>query len=336
MMVQVVRIHRTRPGWRVFIPRTCLSVSLMGGRRIARRAASSRRIGRIIVGRWIDVCERWTITVLGEWPIHSRDLSDDGGSVVWSRRPRSSSSFSSSCIRCCIASLFWSFQRSIRPSSEERYVTSTMIDRADRQTGKVNPHWAVTIGLYGISSMNFPSNNSRSAFFGLFAFGMTITTFQLVVHNLTTIENLSRSSVVWTLAIRVPDYLVNNPESEWAPTYPTITYPLQPPPTGPEAQGKVPATGKRHTFAILQTQPGENPFDLDSWVQNMQQILGFSPWEWLLPFTQSPCVDHSSHESAFALGPVVTNLRREAGLEPSTQEGFSQRRHRHKRRKSRS
>lgn len=166
---------------------------------------------------------------------------------------------------------------------------------------------------------------------------MTVTTFQLAVHNLTTIENLNRRSVAWTLAIRVPDHLINDPESQWAPTYPVITYPLQPPPSAPEAQGKAPATDKRHSFAVLQTQPGENPFDLGSWAQNLQQVLGFWPWEWLLPFKQSPCVDHSSPESAFALGPVVTRLRRDAGLEPrAEQEGSSRRKHRHKRRESRS
>lgn len=175
----------------------------------------------------------------------------------------------------------------------------------------------------------------RSSFFGIFAFGMTISTVQLAACNLTTIENLSRRSVVWTLAIRIPDYIVNrlNPESGWAPTVATITYPLQPTPPSAETQAKYPPTEERHVFAILQTQPGENPFDLGSWIKNLQQVLGFSLIDWFLPLKQSPCANHSSLESAFALGPVVTRLKKEAGLEPSTAEAPSNHRPRHERKR---
>lgn len=84
-------------------------------------------------------------------------------------------------------------------------------------------------------------------------------------------------------------------------------YPPQPsqPPTGAE----------QHVFAILQTLPGENPFDLDNPLRNLQQVLGYSIVDWLLPLKRSPCADHSSLESEFAMGPVVSRLKREAGLE---------------------
>lgn len=155
---------------------------------------------------------------------------------------------------------------------------------------------------------------------------MTLSAVQLCSQNLTTIENLSRRSAVWTLAIRIPDHLLSklNPdaESSWAPTFATISYPLAPTPTltptppSQETQNKTPPSNQRHVFAILQTQPGENPFDLGSWTKNLQQVMGFSVAEWLLPFKQSPCANHSSLESAFALGPVVERLKRDAGLEP--------------------
>jgi palmitoyltransferase len=45
--------------------------------------------------------------------------------------------------------------------------------------------------------------------------------------------------------------------------------------------------------------------------------MGHSIGDWLLPLKQSPCADHSSSESAFALGPVVTRLKQEAGLIPA-------------------
>ncbi|KAF7592634.1 palmitoyltransferase pfa5 [Aspergillus hancockii] len=174
-----------------------------------------------------------------------------------------------------------------------------------REAGEVNPHWAVGIGLSGL--------------FGIFSFGMSLSSMQLAMYNLTTIENLNRRSAVWTLAIRVPNHMLAklNPESRWAPTFRTITYPLPPMPPNSEAAAEPQqnqSTWEQHVFAILQTLPGENPFDLGTPFKNLQQVLGYSILDWLLPLKQSPCADHSSLESAFALGPVVKRLKAEAGL----------------------
>ncbi|GES64271.1 palmitoyltransferase pfa5 [Aspergillus terreus] len=178
-----------------------------------------------------------------------------------------------------------------------------------REMGTANVHWAVGIGLSGL--------------FGLFTFGMTLSSVQLAMYNVTTIENLNRRSVVWTLAIRVPQHLLAKltPNSQWAPTFRTITYPLPPMPPNPEAmpgtghQQLIPPPGEQHVFAILQTLPGENPFDLGSPLKNLQQVMGYSLLDWILPLKHSPCADHSSMESAFAMGPVVSRLKQEAGLE---------------------
>ncbi|KAL4952251.1 DHHC palmitoyltransferase-domain-containing protein [Aspergillus filifer] len=195
-----------------------------------------------------------------------------------------------------------------------------------KATGDVNPHWAIGIGLSG--------------FFGLFTFGMTLSSLQLAAMNLTTIENLNRRSAVWTLAIRVPNHILYRlrPNSGWAPTFTTITYPLPaippppppmpthpgpgtdnqqpqpPPPPPPQPINTVPPS-ERHTFAILQTTPGENPFDLGDPILNIKQVMGHSILDWFLPLRLGPCADHTSHESEFATGPVVSRLRREAGLE---------------------
>ena len=160
----------------------------------------------------------------------------------------------------------------------------------------------------------------RSGLFCFFSLGMTISSLQLAMFNLTTIENLNRRSVVWTIAVRVPDHVLNKFNAQCAPTFRTVTYPLQPVPSGPETPREDPTTGERHVFAILQTSPGDNPFDLGSAFKNLQQVLGFSVLDWLLPFKQSPCADHSSLESAFALGPVITQIKREAGLESPSEE----------------
>ncbi|KAI9367095.1 zf-DHHC-domain-containing protein [Aspergillus egyptiacus] len=195
-----------------------------------------------------------------------------------------------------------------------------------QDTGDVDPHWVIGIGLSG--------------FFGIFTFGMTLSSLQLAMCNLTTIENLNRLSVVWTLAIRVPSHVLSRiqPGSRWAPTFRMITYPLPPmppqlpppmpshppgeryqpppPPVPPPAPFPTANNGEQHVFAILQTLPGENPFDLGSPLRNLQQVLGFSVIDWFLPLKHSPVRDHSNLESEFALGPVVSRLRREAGLEP--------------------
>ncbi|KAJ5304532.1 uncharacterized protein N7443_004192 [Penicillium atrosanguineum] len=181
-------------------------------------------------------------------------------------------------------------------------VNAYFVAELKRQTGSANPYWCVCIGLSGL--------------FGLFSAGMTLSSIQLAMLNITTIENISRHSVVWTLAIRVPEHLLERlwtADSPWAPTFRMISYPLEPPtpiepPSSPSAE--------RHVFAILHTQPGENPFDLGSKFKNLQQVMGYSVTDWLLPLKHSPCADHSSPESAFALGPVVTRLKQEAGLVP--------------------
>ncbi|KAL4980512.1 Palmitoyltransferase pfa5 [Aspergillus desertorum] len=190
-----------------------------------------------------------------------------------------------------------------------------------RDTGDVNPHWAIGIGLSG--------------FFGLFTFGMTLSSLQLAAFNLTTIENLNRRSAVWTLAIRVPNHMLSRiqPGTRWAPTFRTITYPLPPippplpaistqlavgegdhPPAAPPVPPADPSAAQ-HVFAILQTLPGENPFALGNPLKNLQQVLGHSIFDWLLPIKHSPCAGHSNAESEFIMGPVVSRLKKEAGLE---------------------
>lgn len=181
-------------------------------------------------------------------------------------------------------------------------VTAYFTAELKRQTGSVNPYWCVCIGLSGL--------------FELFSAGMTLSSVQLAMLNITTIENLNRHSVVWTLAIRVPEHLLRRlwtPDSPWAPTFRMVSYPLEP--SAPN-QSPSDSSAERHVFAILHTLPGENPFDLGSKLKNVQQVMGYSVTDWLLPLKHSPCADHSSPESAFALGPVVTRIKQEAGLIP--------------------
>jgi palmitoyltransferase len=148
---------------------------------------------------------------------------------------------------------------------------------------------------------------------------MTLSSIQMGIYNVTTIENLNRRTAVWTLAIRVPEHLLDklwDPNSPWAPTFRMVSYPPETPLSANQPQPTNPSTGERHVFAILHTLPGENPFDLGSPFKNLQQVMGHSIFDWFLPIKQSPSADHGSMQSHYALGPVVTRLKQEAGLAP--------------------
>ncbi|EED17522.1 DHHC zinc finger membrane protein [Talaromyces stipitatus ATCC 10500] len=196
-------------------------------------------------------------------------------------------------------------------------------------TGRVNAQWVVALGL--------------AALFFLFSGGMSGTSLQLASLNTTTIENLSRRSKVWMLAIYISPQqyqrMTNRTSGPWALTFPTVTFPTQPPPVpsttpgAPSSEAEPQSNGVASTapnntnnanntnqptdmrmFAILRTQPGENPFDLGDPIKNLQQVMGNTLWDWLLPLRIAPCVDHSSIVSAYPMGSVVDRLKREAGI----------------------
>lgn len=139
--------------------------------------------------------------------------------------------------------------------------------------------------------------------FTLFTVGMTGSSLQFLVLNSSTIENLSRRTKVWQLAVHIPRPL----GSAAATRLPTIAYPLVSPNSPPEQspQGKV--------FAILRSKPGENPWDRGP-LENIKSVMGKRWYDWILPIKHSPCRNHEREDSQFALGPVVDRMRAEAGL----------------------
>ena len=62
--------------------------------------------------------------------------------------------------------------------------------------------------------------------------------------------------------------------------------------------------------------------------------MGTNIFDWLFPLRYSPCCNHDSGESAFALGPVVQRMREEAGLSVLHNGDGNHKQHR-RRRKSR-
>nr|POF06869.1 palmitoyltransferase pfa5 [Quercus suber] len=89
----------------------------------------------------------------------------------------------------------------------------------------------------------------------------------------------------------------------------TVTYPLNLPTDRPP----LPAPIDR-TFAILQTIPGTQPWDLGSSYRNFTAVMGTGLVDWLLPIRHSPCCEHSSLISHYPLGPVFEQLLRDSGL----------------------
>lgn len=134
---------------------------------------------------------------------------------------------------------------------------------------------------------------------------MTGSSLQFLILNTTTIENLSRHSKVWLLAI----HIAKPPSSPSAIGFSTISYPL------PSATAQQPTTPLK-TFAILHSMPGENPWDLGP-MKNIKSVMGEHVYDWILPLKHSPCSDHNRADSQFALGPVVERMRLEAGLATS-------------------
>jgi len=90
----------------------------------------------------------------------------------------------------------------------------------------------------------------------------------------------------------------------------TVTYPLYFPTDRPP----LPAPEFR-TFAILETLPGMNIWDLGSSFENFCAVFGHRLHDWILPLKHSPCCDHSSLISQYPLGPDFEELLIEAGLE---------------------
>ncbi|KAK7221571.1 hypothetical protein V2G26_009574 [Clonostachys chloroleuca] len=151
-----------------------------------------------------------------------------------------------------------------------------------------------------------------SGLFGLFAFGMSMTSTRYIVENITNIDVFKRRAVHY-IAIRVPR---GTPSTA---SYQTVTFPLPGPPgTEPHSptNGFTPSSRDRQavrTFAIVKTEPGENPFDLGYW-RNFKAVMGNNIFEWLLPIRHSPCCNHDNPESFYEFGSLIEELKERHGL----------------------
>ena len=153
---------------------------------------------------------------------------------------------------------------------------------------------------------------------------MTASSLQFALVNTTTIENLSRRTIVWTLAVHMP----RPPETSTG--FRTVSFSTAASTTTfvEPAEGQASAGVK--TFAILHTKPGENPFDLGAY-QNFKTVMGDHWYDWVLPIKYSPCCNHDRGDSQFAMGPVVQRMMAEAGIAKKTHRKRKRRRRRSRR-----
>lgn len=159
-----------------------------------------------------------------------------------------------------------------------------------------------------------------SAFFLLFAGGMTLTSLRYILTNITNIDMMRRSQTHY-LAVHIPR---NTPPSS---AYTTITYPLAYPSYLPNGQptwsGPIPPSQPAQVserdrlaerrFAILHTKARENPWDL-GYGANWRSVMGERVIDWLLPLRHSPCCNHESQFSDYRLGPLLNELKERYGL----------------------
>ncbi|KAI9681891.1 MAG: palmitoyltransferase pfa5 [Bathelium mastoideum] len=136
--------------------------------------------------------------------------------------------------------------------------------------------------------------------------------------NLTTIESLDRGHRTWFLAIHVSGTVMPS-SGQQHPI--TVSYPFMPnsSETGAaevrEKYLRRPSQQPRK-FAIVETRPGDNPWDL-GFYRNFKSVMGDRWWDWPLPFKYSPLCDHRNMVSEFPFGPVVDRLKKQYGLLPA-------------------
>lgn len=145
---------------------------------------------------------------------------------------------------------------------------------------------------------------------------------------MTNVDALSSRSKVYQLAVHVPRGTVSTDK------FSVVTYPL--PKLDEQLNGRsngVVENGNgasgagiesgvgsatrddlaTRTFAILKTEPGENPWNVGVW-RNWQTVMGTNIFDWFLPVQRSPCATHESHESFYPMGHALADVLARYGL----------------------
>lgn len=158
----------------------------------------------------------------------------------------------------------------------------------------------------------YPAHTAaRSSLFGLFSAGMAGSTTQLIYRNLSTVDALSHTLKVYQLAIYDPAP-PQQPQQGQRQIYSPLVQRVWLPTSPMQEQ-------QQRCFAIVKTQPGENPWRLGETMDNFKEVLGYSIWDWWLPLKGSPLVNRNNAEGFYRWNDeLLKRLRREAGIETGT------------------
>ncbi|KAI7084093.1 hypothetical protein KC356_g7037 [Hortaea werneckii] len=188
--------------------------------------------------------------------------------------------------------------------------------------------------LYILAHGHWIAVLAMGIFFFLLTLETDMTAVILAVLNLTTPENIKMKTAVWQLAVRVPEGF--DPSGLKTVSFPSGT--LHDPENAASSGGSettekdkeeedeqaLQTADDTHRFAILQSEPGDNPWDIGRW-QNFTQMMGKYPWNWLLPIQHSPfcnpaeaksrqCRPEMALTSFFVTGIDVQAMRARAGM----------------------
>ncbi|KIX95002.1 uncharacterized protein Z520_09312 [Fonsecaea multimorphosa CBS 102226] len=231
----------------------------------------------------------------------------------------------------------------------------------------LNVHWILVLIFAGL--------------FFIFTAGMCGSSLQFAFLNSSTIENFTRKTKIWYLAVYLPPRILENyqksnrtdlrlityprpPEEQFqilkqhgasmgdneenvaaqsrnanapTPTPPQQTYDPQstttfPPapalpsqetpnttPSSSDSQPTIPipptpSNVETRVFAILESPPGGNPFDIGAG-GNFREVMGYTVFDWFFPLRASPLTDHSDPVSMYKVGSVVERMKRKAGIQ---------------------
>ncbi|RPB05041.1 zf-DHHC-domain-containing protein [Choiromyces venosus 120613-1] len=142
--------------------------------------------------------------------------------------------------------------------------------------------------------------------FGLFSGAMTGSTTQLIYQNVSTIDSLNYKTKVYQLALHDPNAAQTPPPSQQtSAVMPTRVWLPQDPGPGQ----------RQRCFVIVSTQPGDNPWRLASTLENFQEVLGYSFWDWWLPIKRSPLETKKSGEGWYRWNEeLLARLKHQAGI----------------------
>ncbi|KAG9952304.1 zf-DHHC-domain-containing protein, partial [Aureobasidium melanogenum] len=142
----------------------------------------------------------------------------------------------------------------------------------------VTGHLGVTVGF--------------AVFFLCIAGGSGLSAVLLASADLTTLDNAAGKRKVWTLAVRIDEGIA----AEKAITA--------------AFSGVLTFATSTHTFAIVETFPGANPYDVGL-MQNWRHVMGASWWHWVLPLN----LQGDDRQSKMAeITPAVAAALEESGL----------------------